>query len=386
MRIRILFALCILLTVCLPSWAGSLFLMSMSGDTIGRLPYLEKGEEKLIPLTLLSTKAGWKTEVVNGLHIIKSPISQVSLRRNNPFQKIDDHYVQLPVAPDEWDGSLWLPASSLCRLFSTSILDYDSFQKSIKVERIISMQDSTAANAMLKADSSFWKLKTVIVDPGHGGRDSGARGLFGLIEKDLTLDIAKRLVSNLQINGVTAELTRDQDSFVPLSERTQYANAKHGDLFVSIHINSSTDSNARGIETYFLKPARTQRAIEVALRENGVVELEDNNSEYKELTDQNYILLTMATSQYLKDSEKWAALSLNLAKKNTGLTMRNVDQAGFYVLIGASMPAILFECGFLTNPGDAHFLATEPGRQKLADALSESIMNMKTTLEASITR
>ncbi|RQV99313.1 N-acetylmuramoyl-L-alanine amidase, partial [bacterium] len=231
-----------------------------------------------------------------------------------------------------------------------------------------------------------WKLGTVIIDPGHGGKDPGASGLYDLVEKNVTLDIAKRVARELRQAGIDVKLTRDTDRFMPLKDRSEFANENRGDLFVSIHANSFRDASIGGFECYFLSPARTERAVEVALKENAVVELESSDHEYQELTEANHILLTMATAQYMKDSETWAGLTLDEAKEKAGLSVRGLDQAGFYVLMGASMPAILIECGFLTNPADARVLSAENGRQRLSESIATAVLKMKRNMEATASR
>jgi N-acetylmuramoyl-L-alanine amidase len=384
-RIWITLFLLVLPIKCL--CAGSYVLTTASGDTIGRLPFMERGDEQLIPLAVLASKAEWTTETSSGVFTMTAPNAKVDFRRGNSFVKVNDAYRQLSLAPEEWDGSLWVYLSGLSELLPSECFNLmDSIQTIVILRMPAEAKLADTSATTVESDTLAWRLKTVIIDPGHGGKDPGAVGLHRIEEKILTLDIAKRLADQLRASGLAAELTRQSDRFVPLSERTSFANAQRGDLFVSIHVNSSRDTSSKGIETYFLKPARTQRAVDAAMRENSVVEFEDQTADYKELTDQNYILMTMATSQYMKDSEKWAALSLEHAKRKTGLTARGVDQAGFYVLIGASMPAILFECGFLSNPGDAALLSSEVGKQKVAEALGESILLMKSELEASAIR
>jgi N-acetylmuramoyl-L-alanine amidase len=171
-----------------------------------------------------------------------------------------------------------------------------------------------------------------------------------------------------------------------LKDRTEFANRNRGDLFISIHADSYRDASIGGFECYFLSPAKTDRAIEVALKENSVVDLESASHAYQDLTEENHILLTMATSQYMKDSETWAALTVEETEDLARMKVRGVDQAGFYVLMGASMPAILVECGFLTNPGDAITLTSERGRQRLARSISTAIFKMKRTMEATAAR
>ncbi|MDK9699131.1 MAG: N-acetylmuramoyl-L-alanine amidase [bacterium] len=229
-----------------------------------------------------------------------------------------------------------------------------------------------------------WAIDCVVIDAGHGGKDPGARGR-GLQEKDLTLDIALRLASELRkVPGLKVVLTRDKDVFVTLQDRGKIANKAGGKLFVSIHINAARSSKAYGIETYFLSPARTERAVKVSEFENSVVQLEDDNESYKQLTDEKHILVSMAQSQFLLESQVLAEAVHKEAIKRTGLNDRGVDQAGFYVLIGASMPAILFECAFLTNSSDARKLRSSEGRQKFADALYAGIMKFREQAEQGI--
>jgi N-acetylmuramoyl-L-alanine amidase len=167
-----------------------------------------------------------------------------------------------------------------------------------------------------------------------------------------------------------------------LGQRTRLANKLEGNLFISIHCNHFKDPLIKGAECYFLKPAKSERAIEVASAENQVVDLERDGEVYEELTEENFILLTMATSQYMKDSERWAGLLLEEVSRQAGVPSRGVDQAGFYVLMGASMPAILIECGYMSNSEDARVLSSDRGRQKIADAITASVLKMKMEMEA----
>ena len=244
--------------------------------------------------------------------------------------------------------------------------------------------EQSKLNSQLAEMKKKWAIDCVVIDAGHGGKDPGARGR-GLQEKDLTLDIALRLAANLRnVPGLKVVMTRDNDEFVTLQDRGRIANKASGKLFVSIHINAARTSKAYGIETYFLSPARTERAVKVSEFENSVVQLEEDSASYKRLSDEKYILVSMAQSQFLLESQKLAELVQKEAVKRTGLDDRGVDQAGFYVLIGASMPAILFECAFLTNSKDAKVLRSPDGRQKYADALSTGIMKFREQAEQGI--
>ncbi|MBI5059332.1 N-acetylmuramoyl-L-alanine amidase [candidate division KSB1 bacterium] len=377
------------LAISTAATAESVMITDANGLPMGRLPIIMRGDESLIPLAMLARKGNWQVSMDDQTYSISAGMREVQLRRGNPFVIVDGRYVQTSFAPEEWDGSLWIPLSNLFALFGDQIAR-DKLTGALSIQVIESPPPAAApgkgGKSTSKAGEDQWALKTIIIDAGHGGKDPGARGLYGLEEKVVALDVAKRLRAFLQDSGVTVILTRDDDRFLELHERTKFANAQRGDMFLSIHCNSFKDPNIGGIETYFLKPAKSERAVEAAMRENSVVKLESDTSMYQDLTEENYILLSMATSQFMKDSETWAASALRMLSEKTSMESRQVDQAGFYVLMGASMPAILVECGYLSNPDDAKLLASERGRIKLAEALASSIVKMKQTLETSASR
>jgi N-acetylmuramoyl-L-alanine amidase len=233
----------------------------------------------------------------------------------------------------------------------------------------------------LEREQEKWKVDCVVIDPGHGGKDPGAVGVTGLKEKEATLDIALRLKQLLAKNTqLRVVLTREDDRFIGLNERTKRANSQAGKLFISIHCNSLKKGSGSGFETYFLKPARNANAMEVALRENSVIDYEETTNGYQELTAENYILLAMAQSEFVRESEGLAAIVQKKMLLNTGLKDRGVDQAGFYVLVGASMPAILVETAFLSSKHEEKLLRTKKFRQQVAQALCESVLEfMKQT-------
>jgi N-acetylmuramoyl-L-alanine amidase len=381
----------LLLALCTVSavWAAtSVGLSDSAGRSLGTLSIELRGTEKVVPLEPLASAAEWNVSLRDGAWRILLPDRVVWLKTGCSFARVDGNYIQLRVPPDEWDGSIWIPWGNLIDLFGAKNLP-------AVVENSVVLHTESSKSAAAPSDSlsdavpralEQWMLKTVILDPGHGGKDPGAAGMGGMREKTITLDISKRLASLLEKKGIHALLTRSGDQFVSLQERTRFANQMQGDLFMSIHCNSNRDPSIQGVEAYFLKPARTAKAVDAAMRENSVVKLESDSREYRDLTEENYILLTMATSQYLKDSETWADRVIRQGMSVVGLSNRGVDQAGFYVLMGASMPAVLVECGYLSNADDAALLRSERGRQKMAEALMESILQMKKKLESSASR
>jgi N-acetylmuramoyl-L-alanine amidase len=215
------------------------------------------------------------------------------------------------------------------------------------------------------------KFGRIVVDAGHGGHDTGTIAANGLMEKDLVLDVARRLGRLLQARmGAEVIYTRDDDSFVPLETRTAIANQQQADLFISIHANSSADRTARGVETYYLNFTSSADALEVAARENAV-----SGNSIHELQD---LVKKIALRDKIEESREFAvdvqtSLYQNLSPRDRGLRNRGVRKAPFIVLIGANMPSILAEISFVSNPTDAHKLQTPEYRQKIAEALYKGV-------------
>jgi N-acetylmuramoyl-L-alanine amidase len=215
------------------------------------------------------------------------------------------------------------------------------------------------------------KIGKIVIDPGHGGHDTGTIGPTGLEEKDLVLDVSRRLGKLLQTRlGAEVIYTRKDDTFIPLETRTAIANQEAADLFVSVHANSSHDHDARGVETYYLNFTSSPEALEVAARENAVSE--------KSIHELQDLVKKIALKEKIEESQEFAAdvqhsLHSGLAAKSPGQRDRGVKKAPFIVLIGANMPSILAEISFLSNPGDEHRLETADYRQKIAESLYRGI-------------
>jgi len=230
-------------------------------------------------------------------------------------------------------------------------------------------------------------LDVVVVDPGHGGKDPGAIGVYGTREKDITLAVAKKLKSLLETIGVKVVMTREEDEFIELYRRGQIANENGGKLFISLHCNSMPykPHNANGFEVYILRPGKTEDAIRIAERENAVIKLEENYEErYKHLADESYILTAMAHNVYVKNSERFAEILNQEAKGKLDLKINGVSQAGFYVLVGASMPSVLIEMAYLSNPQDEKYLRSETKQWEIARTIFNAVKKFKEEYEASI--
>jgi N-acetylmuramoyl-L-alanine amidase len=211
------------------------------------------------------------------------------------------------------------------------------------------------------------KISRVVIDPGHGGHDTGTIGPSGLMEKDLALDVAQRLAGLVADRlGSEVVLTRTDDTFIALEERTALANEKQADLFISVHANSSRAPSARGIETYYLNLTSDREAMEVAARENA-----SSSKSIHELQD---LVTKITLTEKIAESREFAVCVQRSLQKATALRNRGVRKAPFVVLIGARMPSVLAEISFLSNPRDERLLKTPAYRQKLAEALLQGIM------------
>ena len=241
----------------------------------------------------------------------------------------------------------------------------------------------------LEQQQAQWKLDVIVIDAGHGGRDPGTIGVGKTKEKDVTLGIALKLGRLLEKNmkDVRVVYTRKSDRFVELYKRTQIANEAGGKLFVSIHCNSMPrkPSKQNGFEIYLLRPGRTQDAIEIAERENSVIRQEEGFEErYKELTEEYFILVTMQQSAFMKYSEQFAEVATRTMAKQLNIRNGGVKQAGFYVLVGASMPNVLVETGYLSNRNEERVLKSSKGQQEIAQALYEGINEYKVLYEKAV--
>jgi N-acetylmuramoyl-L-alanine amidase len=243
-----------------------------------------------------------------------------------------------------------------------------------------------ATQADLEQRRKRWKLDVIVLDAGHGGHDPGTIGASGTREKDITLAITLKLGKLLEKNlkEVRVAYTRKDDRFIELYRRGQIANEADGKLFISIHCNSMhrKPHPMRGFEVYLLRPGRTEDAVAIAERENAVIELEEGTkARYQELTEENFILVAMAQSAYVRSSETFADMTQQELERKTDLPNRGVKQAGFYVLVGAAMPNVLIETGYLSNRTDERFLRSQAGQHQIAESIFAAIKRYKQEYE-----
>ena len=216
-------------------------------------------------------------------------------------------------------------------------------------------------------------IRKIVLDPGHGGKDPGAIGVGGSAEKDIVLSIAKKLAAKLKSEmGVQVVLTRKDDRFVALENRTAIANAEDADLFISLHMNASVNGEARGIETYYLDNTSDEAALRLAARENG--------TSRKNISDLQFILSDMTQNMKLEDSISLAhrlqksAVS-GMAKPLGEVKDLGVKKALFYVLVGARMPSVLVEMFFVTHPSEGRAMSRASAQDAMVEALMRGIQD-----------
>lgn len=232
-----------------------------------------------------------------------------------------------------------------------------------------------------------YKIKTVVIDAGHGGQDPGAKGPGGTQEKLVALQVGLLLGKKLEtaFPDLKVIYTRRTDVFIPLHERASIANRNNADLFISIHCNATTSRSPYGTETFVLGLHKSEDNLEVAKRENSVITLESN---YEAMYDgfdpkapETHILLALNQNAFLEQSTLFAQKVQNQYTYNLNRLNRGVKQAGFAVLYRTTMPSVLTELGFLSNPEEERYLASSKGQEELANALLTAFKEYKNTME-----
>lgn len=230
------------------------------------------------------------------------------------------------------------------------------------------------------------KVQRVILDPGHGGRDPGAVGKNGTREKDINLSVALKLKKFLEQElGLTVLMTRSDDRFVSLSDRTRFANDNRADVFISIHTNASQSRSARGLETYYLSTAMSSDARAVEALENDVVELYEGKGEKQKYDELAFILSDLSQTEHLENSNFLATFVHQNLVSGTKSCDRGIKQANFYVLRGTFMPSILIEMGFISNLDEEVLLKNGEYQERLARTVFEGVKRFKFRFDRSRT-
>jgi N-acetylmuramoyl-L-alanine amidase len=233
---------------------------------------------------------------------------------------------------------------------------------------------------------SKFHVKTVVIDAGHGGKDPGC--VYGkLYEKDIALSVALELGKQIQNNfsDVKVIYTRQTDTFIELYERAAIANRNKANLFISIHVNSSTSPSSSGTETWVMGPHKSEANLNVAMKENSVIQLEENYmlkyDGFDAKSPEAYIIFSLFQNAYLEQSQL-LALKIEELQIKSQRNSRGVKQAGFLVLWKTAMPSVLIETGFISNDEDRTYLASKSGQINLATSIFDAFKYFKSDIEA----
>lgn len=264
--------------------------------------------------------------------------------------------------------------------------DTNDILVNLRLKKVLPDENKVSEN--LEEQKREWLIDTIVIDPGHGGKDPGAIGHGGVQEKDIVLPVALKLgaIIKEKMPDVKVTFTRTTDEFIPLWRRPQYANEQKGKLFISLHCNSNRSASASGFETYFLSAENDDRARDVVLKENGSIEFEEQEDK-KRYEGVNFILATMAQNAFIKQSQYLASVvqkAMGTRLSPLGMEGRGVKQAGFLVMVGATMPNILIETGFVSNKYEAKLLRQKAMQTQIATAIFNGIAKYKNDIENAI--
>jgi len=291
---------------------------------------------------------------------LKKGQKSVVLRPDSSFALADGTAITLDHPVKYKDGSAYIPARSAAFL-TREIFELEMPALPEKKRR---------------------RIKTVVIDPGHGGKDPGAISRYGTREKDIALDISRRLKKHLEKEGLTVYLTRQKDVFIPLYRRARIAESKNADLFISVHANASRYSRAKGFEVYYLSETTDDNARALEAAENASLEFEEEAANGgKNNLHLNPTACDLILSENRRQSKQLAYYMCNITSDELGMKKRGVKKARFVVLKGAMMPAVLVEVGFLTNRREESKLKRTSFRERIAGAISRSIEAYKREYE-----
>lgn len=318
--------------------------------------------------------AGMKNDAVRVKLPLRSFVKYSAMELSNPARVVLDFY-----GKRKKDGTLLArnggsgSSSNLLKSSNSATADASLVAAGLlSAPKPQSKKYPKTKKASLPAPS--YRVKTIVIDPGHGGKDPGAIGKSGLREKDIALDIAKRLKRILKKQCKCRVLmTRTRDVFIPLEERTAFANTNSADLFVSIHVNAHKNRRARGVETYFLSPTRSRDALHTAARENMLA----LGSGDRDMNDLAFILSDMKNTDKINESSKMAGMVndelVSTLSRKYKVRNNGVKKAMFYVLHGARMPSILVETSFITNRTEEKRLADPTFRERVAKGIANGV-------------
>jgi N-acetylmuramoyl-L-alanine amidase len=378
------FSIALLLFFLTASAASHLTIKNAGTAACDTIETIDDSLKYLVPVTEICSKLGfkWQWDRYTQRLTLTSNSARLSFVQDNCFYNLNDSILQLPVAPQRIGATIYLPVQNLLEILRplcALALRYDPANHVLFTDSTQSAHVSQN-NPQLDIEG----IKTVVIDPGHGGKDPGCLGDGGIKEKEIALGIALQLREILRKKSkINVFMTRDKDVFIPLNERTKMANEKKADLFVSIHVNSipgtaKRKEAIRGYKIYFLSQAKNDEDKLVAMQENAVIELEDKPQNYSNLQN---VLIDLAGNEYLRESQDLCIIldhkfNSSLNKKIPKLHL-GVGQANFWVLNGAYMPSVLIETGFISHSNEEKLLSDKAVQKEIAAAVADAIIDFK---------
>ena len=383
--LRPVISIVLLLSIALANNQQTITILGSNNTLLGKADIIKKNQY-YISLNDIGEIVGNGSFVNNKTEKIVIYVQglKIKLSNNISFIVIDDKTYQMKSKLFKNNDQYYAPIDdffNILLLHGADKYSVDYSKMSISLNSISKkLPEPTSMNVDLKKEKIKQKLDTIIIDPGHGGKDPGAIGYRGTKEKDITLDVAKRLAKKIERNmKIKTILTRDEDTFIGLRERSKLANAQNGKLFISIHANSAEDQRAHGFETYLIGLNKNEAAVRTAARENAVLALE--GSDVEKLTDEALIKASLFQTSFANGSERFAALVQEEMNKRLQSRDRGVKQAGFYVLAYTSMPNVLIELGYISNPSEEKKLRSSQYKDALATSIYRAIEKYQNTLD-----
>jgi N-acetylmuramoyl-L-alanine amidase len=358
----------------------------------------------IIILLLMSVLAGCATSPVRERTLIKSPTYDIkgipyvslssvvdayklkhewdSISKKLTLYKGDKHVVLALTSDIALVDGMPLKLSGPLSLYKSSIVMPKDFSESMLKKVFVKKRAIVPRREKPVKPDSAYTIRKIVIDPGHGGKDPGAIGRFALREKDITLDISKRLKRYLEDFSIDVYLTRSDDRFISLWRRADIANKKGADFFISIHANAAHSRQAKGFEVFYLSEAVDDNARAVAAAENAYLKYEDSSFGYaKPSNSLEATLWDMRYSENRRESIELAKCITRVACRQLKVKDRGEKGARFYVLKGAEMPSVLVEVGFISNRQEARKLKDSFYREKVAKAIASGIITYKNKYE-----
>lgn len=299
-----------------------------------------------------------------------------------PFASINGKSLDLAASPALEDGHLWIAEIDANKIFTNVQAQSSASAAPVKATSSSSSKVAAPVTKPKNETAGTREVKTIVIDPGHGGKDTGAQGKKSN-EKDIVLSVSKILKKELEAEGFTVKLTRDKDVFIELGQRANLANQWDGDLFISIHCNAIDASEERkkqiqGYHFYVLRAPESEEDKAIARRENKVATLYGEKNAKEELSPLEWFKLEARLEKYKQNSYMFTEELLKSFEKGKIRKQANgVGGAGFMVLVGAMMPAVLVELGFISNPDDEAYMMTSKGQKEMAEHLSKAVASYK---------